>query len=249
MEIELRIVKPVPELFHFVESFWMLINHAEKENEIVVLPDGRFDVFFCYTANEPYHVIMRGLDSAPGQNAIPPKTVMFAVSFKLLAIEYLLDIKAASLLNTACYLPVDFWGITVGDLDDFDSFCNKVSAKMLTLIKEKIDARKQKLFELIYDSNGSMTVKELSEKVYWTSRQINRYFNQQFGISLKAYCNILRFRASFGHIKEGRLFPEQNFSDQAHFIKEVRKLSGVAPNELFKNKNDRFLQFSTWPKK
>jgi AraC-like DNA-binding protein len=103
---------------------------------------------------------------------------------------------------------------------------------MLRLIKEKIDARKQKLFELIYDSAGSMTVKELSEKVYWTSRQINRYFNQQFGISLKAYCNILRFRASFGHIKEGRLFPEQNFSDQAHFIKEVRKLSGVAPREL-----------------
>jgi AraC-like DNA-binding protein len=89
-----------------------------------------------------------------------------------------------------------------------------------------------------------MTVTELSEKVSWSSRQINRYFNQQFGLSLKAYCGILRFRASFPNIKEGKLFPEQNFSDQSHFIKEVRKLAGVSPKELMKNKNDRFIQFS-----
>ncbi len=36
---------------------------------------------------------------------------------------------------------------------------------------------------------------------------MNRYFNQEYGISLKTYCNILRFRASFRHIKEGKLYP------------------------------------------
>ncbi len=82
---------------------------------------------------------------------------------------------------------------------------------MLTLIKPNIDIRKRKLFELIYSSKGSISVKELSEKVFWTSRQINRYFNQRFGISLKAYCNILRFRESLHHIKEGELFPEIKF--------------------------------------
>jgi AraC-like DNA-binding protein len=89
----------------------------------------------------------------------------------------------------------------------------------------------------------------MSEQVHWSSRQINRYFNQLFGLSLKAYCNILRFRASFQHIKEGKLFPEQNFTDQAHFIKEIKKFSGVLPKELSKNKDDRFIQFSTLTKK
>lgn len=78
---------------------------------------------------------------------------------------------------------------------------------------------------------------------------MNRYFNQTFGLSLKAYCNILRFRASIEHIKQGKLFPELNFSDQAHFIKEVKKLSGVVPKELSKNENDRFIQLSTLTKK
>jgi AraC-like DNA-binding protein len=248
-EIQYKIIQPDLSLSNFVESFWMITNHSDAEHEIVILPDGRFDIIFSYSSNEPYNIMQMGLGSQPERNSIPPKIVMFAVSFKLLAIEYLLNMKAASLLNDAHSLPVDFWGITKNDLNDFENFCKKLSAKMLTLIKPGIDSRKQKLFELIYSSNGSLTIKELSEKVFWSSRQINRYFNERFGISLKAYCNILRFRASLPHIKEGKLYPEQNFTDQNHFIKEIKKFSGVVPKELSKNQNDRFILLSALPKK
>ena len=78
--------------------------------------------------------------------------------------------------------------------------------------------------------------------MFWSTRQINQYFNHQFGISLKTYCNILRFQASLSHIKEGKLFPQLNYYDQSHFIKEIKKLSGALPKDLFKNKNSRFLQ-------
>ena len=88
------------------------------------------------------------------------------------------------------------------------------------------------------NTNGAITVKEFSEKIGWSSRQINRYFNHQFGLSLNAFCKILRFRASLDHIAKGKLFPEMNFADQTHFIKEIKKFSGVVPKELFKNKND-----------
>jgi AraC-like DNA-binding protein len=120
---------------------------------------------------------------------------------------------------------------------------------MLQLLTVNIDERKRKLFNLIYAAQGSITIKELSESVHWSSRQINRYFNQWFGLSLKAYCNILRYRASFKQISEGKLFPEQNFTDQAHFIKAVKRYSGVTPKELAKNADDRFIQFSTLPEK
>ena len=49
--------------------------------------------------------------------------------------------------------------------------------------------------------------------------------------------------------EEGKLFPEQNFCDQAHFTRAVKKLAGVVPKELAKNKNDRFVQFSSLLKK
>lgn len=227
----------------------MLENTMEAAHEIVVLPNGRFDIIFLSLPNKIYHVVQMGLETEPGYSSIPSKAILFAISFKLLAIEYLLDTKTASILNMAHPLPTDFWGITKNDLSDFDKFCKKISVKLLSLIKPNIGNRKQKLFELIYSSNGSLSVKELSEKVFWSSRQINRYFNEHFGIPLKAYCNIVRFKESLPHITEGKFFPELNFTDQNHFIKEVKRFSGVVPTELFKDKNDRFLLSHAMPKK
>jgi AraC-like DNA-binding protein len=245
---ELKTTQPATGLADFVESFWMIRNESANAREIVVLPDGRFDIIFSVAANQPFHATLRGLDTQPDQASIPAHMVMFAVSFKLLAIEYLLDIKMASVLNEGRRLPPGFWNITADDLGNFETFCQKISATMLGLVKTGIDNRKQKLFRLIYASNGSLTVQELAGSVGWSSRQINRYFNEQFGISLKAYCNIFRFRASLQQIRDGKLFPEQNFADQTHFIKEIKRFSGVVPKELAKNQNDRFILLSALPK-
>ncbi len=247
--IEIKTIRPAANLSDYVESFWMIKNDSTVEKEIVVLPDGRFDIIFSCTENEPFHAVLRGLDTKPDQATIPARMVMFAVSFKLLAIEYLLAIKMASILNEGQRLPTNFWGITSHDLTDFESFCVKISAIMLVLIKPGIDNRKKKLFDLIYASNGSLAVKELAARVFWSNRQINRYFTEQFGLSLKTFCTILRFRASLQQIKDGKLFPEQDFTDQTHFIKEIKKFSGVVPKELAKNQNDRFILLSALPKK
>lgn len=247
--IEIKYQIPIPDLSDFVESFWMIHNHSATDHEIVVLPDARFDVIFSYSDTIPFRASMRGLDTEPNKGTVPGNFVMFAVSFKLLAIEYLMDMKMASLINGALPLPAGYWDIGKDDLDDFDHFCSKVTAKMLTLMKPNIDQRKQKLFDLIYSSNGVLPVKELSERIFWSSRQINRYFTAQFGIPLKVYCNILRFKTSLAQLKNGQFFPELNYTDQNHFIKEVKKFSGVVPKELYQNHNDRFILLSALPKK
>jgi AraC-like DNA-binding protein len=248
-DFEYKLIIPDKSLADFVESFWLLQNHSDSNKDVVILPDGRLDLFFSQSTTEPFHITLSGLETHPDQATLSTKTIMFAISFKLLATEYIFQNAVSNLLDNAKHLPSDFWDFNANDLQDFGLFCQKASQKIQSLLPKEIDNRKQKLFNLIYSSNGALTVNELSEKVSWSSRQINRYFNQQFGISLKAYCNILRFRASFSHIKDGKLFPQENFSDQSHFIKEVKKLSGVSPKELKRNQNDRFIQFSTLPPK
>lgn len=245
--IEFRTLKPPDTLNNFVESFWMFANHSDKEHQIIILPDGRFDIIFSFNDKKVFEPTLKGLDIEPEQTTIPVETYYCAVSFKLLAIEYILDEPVQTLLNTGINLPLNFWNIEKADLANFDLFCKKVSEKLISLIKPNIDERKQKLFSLIYETQGTVTVKELSEKVFWSSRQINRYFQQTFGLSLKTYCNIIRFKSSLQHIKKGKLFPELNFTDQTHFIKEVKKMSGVTPKELSKNTNDRFILFSAIP--
>ncbi|WP_267404714.1 MULTISPECIES: AraC family transcriptional regulator [unclassified Chryseobacterium] len=244
-QIEYHFIQPQPEISNFVESFWMLENHSEDPKEAILLPDGRVDLILSKSSSEPFHIVLLGIETLPEQIVIPAKTKMFAISFTLLAVEYILNESVADLLGKAKILNNDFLGFDVESLNDFKTFHVSATQKIIDLLPADLDSRKEKLFHEVYQSEGDIVIKEISDKIGWSSRQINRYFTKEFGLSLKSYCNILRFRASFGHIKQGKLFPEKNFTDQAHFIKEVKKLAGVSPKELFKNKNDRFIQFST----
>lgn len=249
MTIRTLSARPGKTLVPFVQSFWMLENPSDRDVETVVLPDGMVDLFIFRTGQSPCQIALKGVETAPSQTFIAPKIKMFAIGFKPLAIEYLFHTQIAHILNEAMHIHDPHWQFNEDDLADFDKFVETAIKKISPIFTTPIDTRKRDLFDLIFTHNGALTIQELSENVFWSARQINRYFSQQFGLTLKAYCNIIRFRASFEQIKHGKLFPEQNFFDQAHFIKEVKKLSGVAPKELKDNKNDRFLQLSILPGK
>ncbi|ANI90434.1 transcriptional regulator [Arachidicoccus ginsenosidimutans] len=244
-DLRYKVVEPDNSLADFVESFWFLQNQSDKNKEAIALPDGRIDLFLSQSTLKPFNISLLGIGTQANQTVIISGSLIFAISFKLLATEYILNTSVTNILDNGKYLPNNFWDFNANDLTDFDAFCNKASQKIKELLPKEIDKRKRKLFELIYTSKGLITVKEISEKIFWSSRQINRYFNQQFGLSLKTYCNILRFRASLEHIAQGKLFPELDFADQNHFIKQIKKFSGAIPKELFKNKNDRFILLST----
>ncbi len=226
----------------------MLVNRAGHAKQVVVLPDGRVDLMFARSANEPFHVLLLGIDSNASQTVLAPGATLFAVSFRLPAVEYVLRTSITPILHSAAVMPDDYWGLGEAALADFDGFCEQAFGLIGDALPATPDNRKLELFALLYASQGAITVQELADKVYWSARQINRYFNQQFGLSLKAYASILRFRASFPQIAAGKLFPEDHFADQAHFIREVKKFAGVTPRALYKNQNGRFIQFSTLPR-
>lgn len=239
-----KIIKPDIHISDFVACFWFLRNQSATDKDTTGLPDGLVDILLFKSDTEPFKMVQLGGLTQYEQAKISANSVIFCISFKLLAVEYIFGENISDIVNSGKLLPEGFWGFAESDLHDFELFVKKATQKIWSLIPKEIDERKRKLFEVIYATKGAITVKELSEKVFWSSRQINRYFNQQFGISLKTYCNILRFRASLEHIADGKLFPEENFFDQNHFIKEVKKFSGVVPKELSKNKNDRFILLS-----
>ena len=240
----LRFLPPDPSMAAFVENIGMFHNESAETKEVVVLPDGRIDLFFWRPGDGKFQVMLMGLETLPEQRFVPPQAKAFVVSFKPLAVEYILQTSIMDILNSARELPDDYWDFGADILSDFDLFYQKVGSKLKELIPSEVDNRKIKLFELMYTSKGERSVAELTEQVGWSSRQINRYFSQRLGVPLKAYNNILRFRASLEHIAQGKLFPELNFTDQAYFIKAIKKFAGVVPKELSRNKNDRFLLLS-----
>jgi AraC-like DNA-binding protein len=239
-----REIKPQGFLCNFVQCFWEYGN-SDKETEHTILPDGYFDLIVEFENEILTTVKLTGVWTKPINVTIPKTTRIVALRFKLLAAEYLFQQEIKSILDTTKSLPFCFWNINTFQSTEFEEFVSKFSSLMEGSIKhlKEIDNRKLKLFELIYQSN-ILTVHELSERVFWSSRQINRYFTNQFGFPLKEFLKVVRCNASYKEIANGNLFPKKDFFDQPHFIRELKKYTGKTPRELYKNENDRFIQLS-----
>ncbi len=237
-------------LVDFVKRFWKFSNPTTITQHYTILPDGYFDLIITIKSNKLDNITLFGLWTKEVEVVVPADTIIIGICFKPLAAEYILQQTIADTLNNFKKLPNDFWNINNIQLDNFKMWTDEITNEMLQNLKKvkAFDNRKQNLFNLLFQSNGSLTVDELSKQSFWSSRQINRYFKNNFGLTLKTYSNILRCASAYTDIREGDLFPKQDFYDQAHFIKEIKKHTGSNPKELYKNKNDRFLQFSTLPK-
>jgi AraC-like DNA-binding protein len=241
-------VKPDKALSAVVESIWMVRNYSEQKREGIIIPDGKIDLFLFEQENTRFEIFISGICTDPIIKPPFPRSTMFAVSFHPIAAEYIFKRSFSDLINKKQTLPSDYWGFSNNDLADFNQFCAKACGKITSLLTKDIDHRKENMFELIYTSQADITVKELSERISWSSRQINRYFNTWLGITLKSYINIIRFSYSLKQLRKGDLYPELNYGDQSHFIREVKKFSGVRPTVLSRNENDRFIQLSLIPK-
>lgn len=243
-------IQPDKLLTDFVRRFWRFDNLTSDTLNYTILPDGYFDLIIRIKAKKLDSITLFGLWTKEVEVVVPANTIIIGICFKPLAAEYILHQIIADSLNNFKKLSKNFWKINNIQFDNFKIWTEGVTNEMLKNLKKakSFDNRKQNLFNLLFQSNGSLTVDELSKQTFWSSRQINRYFKNKFGLTLKTYSNILRCASAYIDIREGDLFPTQDFYDQAHFIKEIKKHTGFKPKELHKNENDRFLQFSTLPK-
>jgi AraC-like DNA-binding protein len=234
-------------LTEIVRHFWCFENTSADTLNYTVLPDGNVDLIIKIRNNALESVDLYGIWSKQIDVEVPANTTIWAITFKPLATECFFKKPIPHLLNSRESLDISTFGINALSLDDFGAFVTAMTTVFLTF--PEIDTRKIALFNLLFDYNGALSVEQMSNQLFWQSRQINRYFKNQFGLSLKAYANVLRFFASYTPIKAGNLSPNAEFYDQSHFIKEIKKHAGVNPTTLFENKNDRFLQFHTLAQK
>ncbi|RAW02232.1 helix-turn-helix domain-containing protein [Pseudochryseolinea flava] len=233
-------------LSHFVKCFWKYAYNGGQPIPYTIIPDGCFDLIIEFQQDQLTKVKLTGVWTQPVDITILPQTKMFALRFKLLAADYLLRYNIKPILNTSVSLPFDFWGIDQMQFDDFDFAVSTMSSRLNLALKQfqNIDTRKLKLFEASY-SGEVQSVGAVADEVHWNSRQINRYFQDRFGFPLKTFLSIIRAHGTYREIAKGNLHPTPKYFDQSHFVKEIKKYTGVTPHELHKFKNDRFLQLST----
>ncbi len=128
-DLKFKLIEADSSLSDYVESFWMLHNSSDEAKEIIVLPDGRVDLTLSQSSTQSFQIVCSGLETQPQPVILQANALIFAISFKLLAVEYLLGKSISNLLNDAEYLPEKFWDFEPVDVLDFDLFCKKASKK------------------------------------------------------------------------------------------------------------------------
>lgn len=100
-----------------------------------------------------------------------------------------------------------------------------------------IDQRLLNAMNAILQSGGRIPLNQLDVGV--SERQLRRLFDYYFGESPKTFARIIRFQNILGakpsleSLKNNKVFYDEGYYDQAHFIKEFKAFYGVTPNKAF----------------
>lgn len=90
--------------------------------------------------------------------------------------------------------------------------------------------------KLIYQSNGTIRIKELNEKLFISQSPFEKRFRKVVGTTAKKFASIVRFNTVLDNLNETKTLTEicyeNNFFDQAHFIKDFKQFTGDTPENF-----------------
>ncbi len=235
---------PSVELADYVHSYWTHQNRSDEPEMMKIFPDSFFKLVILVRDGELLNFFMTGLWTESKAFTIPPRASTFGCRLRVLAPEYLFDREIASVLNEILPLDSSFLGLNDWDFaTDFRTVVKRWEERLLGIKpNKKLAEHKVRFSRLLYKLEGGISAAEFAAQVQWSNRQISRYLNKYLGVSLKKYLNIQKCYKAYIQIREGRFFPEGDYFDQAHFVREIKKHTGETPRELYKRQHDRFIQ-------
>ena len=243
-------IKPKTELKDFVHSFWMHQNNTDTLEKITIVPDSYFKMVITLKNEKVVAYFLTGFWTEEKIVSIAPKATTYGCRLKVLAPEFLLGREIASILDKYQQLELQFLNVNQFDLSSFEIIVEQWQNELLSIKPQKtIQGNKLRLSQLLDKMSGNISATEVSNQIFWTNRQINRYLNKYLGVSLKKYLNIQKCYQSYIQIRNGEFYPENGFFDQPHFIREIKKHTGETPKSLHEQQNDRFIQLKRISKK
>ncbi len=210
-----------------------------------VVSDGCIDILFEQSAAE--NIYVTGFSTKFLEYDLGHSFDYLGIRFLPAGFAALFDHSAHKLTNV--FLPMaevlqDFNEVLVQslagvlELDQASELFDALFEKWMNDQKPlEIDLRFQNAIGAILESGGRIPLSQLDVGV--SERQLRRLFEFYFGESPKTFARIIRFqnilgaKPSIDSLKNNKIFYDEGYYDQAHFIKEFKAFYGVTPNKAF----------------
>lgn len=256
--MDYQLYLPDDTLSRYVKCYWSLANEAANASRERIFPDGCIELIFN-TGD-----LMRKYDSETTFH-IQPRSFIHGQITKFLEIEPTGETKIFSArfhpggLQRFVNLEVgDFTGITktVGEIWGNDGmmleqeiFAAVSDHDKITVLENFLkhqlsrstrhDSNAEHLVEQMVETNGSVAIEMVAEKLHIGKRQLERKFVAAVGLPPKMLARILRFQHTLQLIENGEFINltqvayDGGFYDQAHFIKDFKQFTGLNPKKYF----------------
>ncbi len=259
MELNPKTYEPNIELTEFVKRYWTL--DGEKENiplKNTIVPDGTMKLIFHYGDTYKHHSQNGEITILPkcfliGQLTKPyviePTgiTGSFVVQFKPNGFLPFTSIPIKEMENTAVPLDILFGenGIKLGNqILNANATSERIQIIETFLLKELADKKTidnivKSTVETIFNTNGQFSVNEFSKSNNINRRQLARKFSSAIGLSPKQLAKTIRIQTTLKVLLNEEITSltdlayENEYFDQAHFIKEFKEFTGLTPKEFF----------------
>lgn len=253
--------EPSDELTTLIKCYWTLESEKEETPEKqTIVPDGCMEMIFHYgdlykqyTENgnsiiQPKCFVIGQL-TRPLEIEATGKTGIFSVRFHPNGFLPFTTIPIKEMENTAVSLEKLF-GQNGQEIEQ-QVLTTSSTAEKIKLIEtfllnqltnnETIDCIVKSTVETILTANGQLTVDELSKQTNINRRQLERKFSSAIGLSPKQLSKTIRLQATLKMLLNKKftsltaLAYENEYYDQAHFIKDFKELTGFTPKEFYGN--------------
>jgi len=246
--ITYREFTPDSRLKDYIKAYWYFNIRTNSLKPIDILPDGCFDLLIIIQNKQIVNTRLTGVWNQSVTVNYTDDTEVIGIRFKPLSIGSLFNFEVEGYVNQS----MDFFlydihlnsQIILDSLsclpDLLVSYLNACFLKIL--LPHKTDLRLKKCFDLVEASTGCVSVKNISDTIGLSTRQLHRHVTRMIGIGLKDYAKIIRFKNTLSAIRNNPS-DYQCYYDQSHFIRDVKQFTGLTPDKLALNENDRFVQY------
>lgn len=227
-----------------IALFYQFRTKREIKTHLSLVPDGCFDFLFCCDPNKMnvflwtsplfrkehpellHDCIYFGVRFYPEQTIIHLNNPLQEMIGQLIPLSDVLTYR----------IPI------LEEIAESTSFQQRISSfeKFILSIQQSQKLNKEitdYAIRKIYDSKGTISIKELSRDIGFTEQYIRRKFTENVGFSPKQFSKIVQFQNVIDEfllcsdtITQDIIY-DNGFYDQAHFIKVFKQMTNFTPKQ------------------
>jgi AraC-like DNA-binding protein len=249
----IRII-PHDNLKHLIECYWIVESDDTTTKVEKIIPDGFTELIFHY--GDPYRKKVNDEWQSQALNLLcgqissyfylenTGRSGIIAVKFMPTGLTQLFDLDMSVYKDKIVDADIVQVKYLSGLREKIIPFKDEDSVKIIlddyfiALAQSAQDSPVTDAIDLIFKTNGMVSVKEMAEAAGVGERHLERLFKKFVGLSPKYYGRIIRFNYIFQLIQAKKtpwadIVFQAGYYDQSHFIRNFKAFTGEDPSAYF----------------